>query len=229
MSAANCGIDLDVRAGEIVAFLGPNGAGKTTLLRQVAGQPLPSPGSIRVAEIDLLREPLRARKFLSVIPLEGKPKRDLTTEGHLRSFALLKRVPSTRGKSEVDRLLGETGPGGQREELVRGLSGGLAAGCGSASPSRGGSTKHLLLDGPTTGVDPEARRAVWRLIDHLRRRGVSILLTTHYLEETEHRADRLVVIHEGRLVAQGTVEQILAGFVTLWFLLIGEGLRWRES
>ncbi len=207
---ANDSIDLDVSAGEIVALLGPNGAGKTTFLRQVAGQLLPTAGSIEVAGVDMVRSPRRAKEFLSVIPQECEPRSDLTTEEHLRYFARLKG--ETRGSiaATVERLLTETGLAEHRGKLVRELSGGLRRRVLLAVALSGPSTRLLLLDEPTTGVDPEGRRSVWRLIDALRARRIGILLTTHYIEEAEYLADRVAIINGGRLVAGGTVEEIRA-------------------
>jgi ABC-2 type transport system ATP-binding protein len=204
---ANDRIDLCVHAGEIVALLGPNGAGKTTLLRQVAGQLLPSSGRVEVAGVDMVRHPLRAKRFLSVIPQECEPRLDLTVEEHIRYFALLKGDRrSTR--EEVERLLTETGLAEHRRKLVRELSGGLRRRVLIAVALSGTATRLLLLDEPTTGVDPEARRSVWRLIDGLRSRQIGILLTTHYIEEAEYLADRVVIVDDGRSVAEGTVEEI---------------------
>lgn len=204
---ANDAIDLTVRSGEIVALLGPNGAGKTTLLRQVAGQLLPTGGRVLVSGVDMVHHPLRAKQFLSVIPQECQPKRELTVVEHVRYFALLKDG-GVDVDAEVDQLLRETGLSEHRDLLVRELSGGLRRRVLIAVALAGATTRLLLLDEPTTGVDPEARRSVWRLIDRLRSRRIGILLTTHYIEEAEYLADRVVVINGGRRVAEGTVEEI---------------------
>jgi len=204
---ANDRINLSVRAGEIVALLGPNGAGKTTLLRQVAGQLVPTSGRIDVAGVDMVRYPLRAKHFLSVIPQECEPRLDLTVEEHVRYFALLKGDRRSIGE-EVPRLLADTGLSEHRNKLVRELSGGLRRRVLIAVALSGASTRVLLLDEPTTGVDPEARRSVWRLIDGLRARRIGILLTTHYIEEAEYLADRIVIVNDGHIVAEGTVDEI---------------------
>jgi ABC-2 type transport system ATP-binding protein len=205
---ANDRIDLTVRPGQIVAVLGPNGAGKTTLLRQIAGQLLPTEGAIDVAGVDMVRHPRQAKEFLSVIPQECQPKDNLTVEEHIRYFALLKGANRRTILTEVDRLLRETGLYSDRRKLVRELSGGLKRRVLIAVALSGREVRLLLLDEPTTGVDPEARRSVWRLIDTLRARNIAILLTTHYIEEAEYLADYVVVVHRGRFAASGTPDEI---------------------
>jgi ABC-2 type transport system ATP-binding protein len=205
---ANERINLSVRPGEILALLGPNGAGKTTLLRQIAGQLLPSEGSIEVAGIDMVRHPLAAKEFISVIPQECEPKLNLTVEEHVRFFALLKGAPSSTISTYVGGLLRQTGLDSYQGKLIRDLSGGLRRRVLIAVALAGPHMRLLLLDEPTTGVDPEARRSVWQLIDSLRARRIAILLTTHYIEEAEYLADRVAVVNDGRVVAEGTVDEI---------------------
>ncbi len=205
---ANDAIDLTVRPGEIVALLGPNGAGKTTLLRQIAGQLLPSAGTIEVAGVDMVRHPLAAKEFISVIPQECEPKLNLTVEEHVRYFAQLKGVPRSDARRYTTDLLRATGLETYQGKLVRELSGGLRRRVLIAIALAGPHVRLLLLDEPTTGVDPEARRSVWQLIDGLRARRIGILLTTHYIEEAEYLADRVAIVNGGRVVAEGTVQAI---------------------
>jgi ABC-2 type transport system ATP-binding protein len=205
---ANTDINLTVRPGEIVALLGPNGAGKTTLLRQIAGQLLPSQGSIEVAGIDMIAHPLDAKEFISVIPQECEPKANLTVWEHIRFFALLKGVPGRESDAFVETLLQRTGLTEHRRKLIRELSGGLKRRVLIAVALSGPRMRLLLLDEPTAGVDPEGRRAVWQLIDGLRAQRIGILLTTHYIEEAEYLSDRVAVVDQGRFVAEGTVDEI---------------------
>jgi ABC-2 type transport system ATP-binding protein len=205
---ANDRIDLAVRPGEILALLGPNGAGKTTLLRQIAGQLLPSQGTIEIAGIDMVRHPLAAKQFISVIPQECEPKLNLSVEEHVRFFALLKGAPPATIHASTAALLRATGLDAHQKKLVRELSGGLRRRVLIAVALAGPDIRLLLLDEPTTGVDPEARRSVWQLIDGLRARKIAILLTTHYIEEAEYLADHVAIVNGGRIVAEGTVDEI---------------------
>ncbi len=205
---ANDRIDLSVRPGEILALLGPNGAGKTTLLRQIAGQLVPTEGSIEVAGIDMVRHPLQAKEFISVIPQECEPKLNLSVEEHVRFFALLKGAPPGSIRADTAALLRATGLESYQRKLIRELSGGLRRRVLIAVALAGPRVRLLLLDEPTTGVDPEARRSVWQLIDGLRARRIAILLTTHYIEEAEYLADHVAIVNGGRVVAEGTVDQI---------------------
>jgi ABC-2 type transport system ATP-binding protein len=205
---ANDHIDLVVRPGEIVAVLGPNGAGKTTLLRQIAGQLLPTSGRIDVGGVDMVRNPIAAKELVSVIPQECQPKDNLTVEEHVRYFALLKGADRREIHAHVQQLLQETGLVEERAKLVRELSGGLKRRVLIAVALSGRDVRLVLLDEPTTGVDPHARRSVWKLIDLLRRRNVAVVLTTHYVEEAEYLADRVVVVLRGRFAASGTPDEI---------------------
>ncbi|MCI4351636.1 MAG: ABC transporter ATP-binding protein [Thermoplasmata archaeon] len=206
---ANDRLTLEVRAGEVVALLGPNGAGKSTFLRQLAGQLLPSSGSIHVAGIDLVADPLRAKRFLSVIPQESEPIENLTAEEHVRYFGLIKGIPRRDSRRLTDEYLATVGLTEHRGKLVRELSGGLKRRVLIAVALASPTARLLLLDEPTTGLDPEARRSVWATVDSLRSRGIAIVLTTHYIEEAEHLADRVLVIDHGRFVAQGTPQSII--------------------
>ncbi|HKV90742.1 MAG TPA: ABC transporter ATP-binding protein, partial [Thermoplasmata archaeon] len=122
---ANDGLDLTVRAGEVVALLGPNGAGKSTFLRQVAGQLLPSEGTIRVAGIDIVAHPVEAKRYLSVIPQECEPIRELTAAEQVRYFGSIKGIPEDRLEATVEAILHDVGLWEERNKLVRELSGGF--------------------------------------------------------------------------------------------------------
>lgn len=207
---ANRGIDLRVHAGEVVALLGPNGAGKSTLLKQIAGQLLPSAGSISVAGVDMVADPRSAKRRVSTIPQECTPVNDLTVEEHVRYFGLIKGQPRGEVRAAVAGILTQVGLTEHRNTLVRELSGGYKRRVLIAVALAGEGCRLLLLDEPTTGLDPEARRAVWRVIEGLRAQGRGVLLTTHYIDEAEVLADRVAIIDHGRLVAEGSVDEVRA-------------------
>jgi ABC-2 type transport system ATP-binding protein len=205
---ANDSLDLTVHAGEVVALLGPNGAGKSTFLRQVAGQLIPTSGTIVVAGIDIVARPVEAKQYLSVIPQECEPAQELTPTEQVRYFGEIKGIPRAELASRVETILRDVGLWEYRNQIVRELSGGLKRRVLIAIAMAAGSPKLLLLDEPTTGLDPEARRQVWALIRALRRKGLGILLTTHYIEEAELLADLVVVIQGGKFVVRGSVDEI---------------------
>ncbi len=210
LTAANDLLNLQVRPGELVALLGPNGAGKTTLLRQVAGQLLPSAGRIWVNGVDMIADPRGAKEHLSVIPQECLPMDSLTVEEHVRYFGLIKGLSRSTAKAEVATILTRVGLTEHSSKLIRELSGGLKRRVLIAIALCGTSLRLILLDEPTTGLDPEGRRSVWKVIETLKEQRIGILLTTHYIEEAEMLADRVIVIDEGRFVLSGTVEEIRA-------------------
>ena len=205
---ANDGLDLQVRAGEIVALLGPNGAGKSTFLKQVAGQLLPSAGTVTVAGIDMLADPLSAKDHIAVIPQECSPVESLTVEEHIRYFGRIKARDRRVADRKIPEILRVVGLETERGTIIRSLSGGYKRRVLIATAIAGDAPELLLLDEPTTGLDPEARRSVWRILESLRGEGRGILLTTHYIEEAEYLANRIAIISHGRFVASGSVDEV---------------------
>jgi ABC-2 type transport system ATP-binding protein len=196
------GIDLSVDRGEIVAVLGPNGAGKTTTVEILAGHRQRDAGEVSVLGFDPGRAPLALRERIGIVPQETAVEPVLTVGEtvHLYSAA----YPHPRS---LDRVLAMVGLAAQRDTRVSALSGGqqrrLDLAIGIA-----GDPELLFLDEPTTGFDPSARRRAWELVRRLRELGKTIVLTTHYMEEAQELADRVVVIDAGRIAAEGTPEQL---------------------
>jgi ABC-2 type transport system ATP-binding protein len=192
------GVDLEVREGEIVAFLGPNGAGKTTILEILEGHRHRNAGEVTVLGFDPARSPRALRERIGIVPQETAVEPVLTVEETVELYAAA--YPRPRPAREVIRLVDLEG---QRESRVSSLSGGqqrrLDLAIGIA-----GDPELLFLDEPTTGFDPSARRRSWELIRRLGAQGRTILLTTHYMEEAQRLADRVVVIAEGQVVADST-------------------------
>ncbi len=209
---ANDHISLVVRPGEVVALLGPNGAGKSTFLRQVAGQLCPTQGNIRVAGVDMVASPRDAKQALSVIPQEGTPYGGATVSEFVQMIARLKGGKGPEVASTVWRVLDRLDLRREADTLIRNLSGGYKRRVMLAAAMAGQKTRLLLLDEPTTGLDPSSRRSVWGVVQGLREQGLGILLTTHYLEEAEALADRVVILRSGRVLAHGTVPEVRRRF-----------------
>jgi len=206
---ANEDIHLALRPGELFCLLGPNGAGKTTLLRQITTELRPTHGRVWLAGRDAHADPVAAKRRLGVIPQSAGLFEPLRVEEHLRLFGPLKRLSRARTRESLERLLVELELQPLRRKRVRDLSGGerrkvLVALALLADP------EILLLDEPTVGLDPVARRALWRTIESQRAAGKTMLLTTHYMDEAEHLADRIGFIERGRLTRVGTLAELQA-------------------
>ncbi|HEV3232516.1 MAG TPA: ATP-binding cassette domain-containing protein [Candidatus Dormibacteraeota bacterium] len=204
---AVAGVDLQVRAGEIFGFLGPNGAGKTTTLRMLATLLPPTAGAAVVAGCDLLTDPRGVRERIGYVGQAGgtdpvvSGRRELVIQGRLYGMGKTEAVARARELIEVmeleepaDRPTGSYS-GGQRRRLDVAL--GLIH-----------RPQVLFLDEPTTGLDPQSRARMWIEIRKLRDQGTTVFLTTHYLEEADALCDRLAIIDHGKIVAEGTPEEL---------------------
>ncbi|MCU1266809.1 MAG: hypothetical protein JWM21_3127 [Acidobacteria bacterium] len=205
---ANRGIDLDVRRGEVVAILGPNGAGKTTFLRQLTTELKPTSGSISVFGVDAIAEPDRARRLMGITPQEAGVFETLTVQEHFELFARLKRLSKREAREGAREVIAELGLSNEIHKRVGALSGGQRRRIliGLALLGR---PPLLILDEPTTGLDPSSRCAVWGVIRRAVADGATVILSTHYLEEAERLSDRIGVIKSGSLIALGTLEELL--------------------
>ena len=191
------GIDLDIREGEILALLGPNGAGKTTLISAICGLVSPSSGTVTVAGYDIIKDFRKTREMIGLVPQEltlGAFERVGNTVAFSRG--LFGKAPNAKF---IDDLLDELTLGDKKDNMVQQLSGGmkrrvLIAKALSHEP------QILFLDEPTAGVDVELRKDMWSIVERLRQSGVTIILTTHYIEEAEEIADRVGVIAGGELL-----------------------------
>ncbi|MQS13250.1 ABC transporter ATP-binding protein [Streptomyces kaniharaensis] len=199
------GVDLAVGRGELFALLGTNGAGKTSTLELIEGLAAPSGGTVRVLGHDPYRERAAVRPRIGIMLQEGGFPGDLTVAETGRSWSGM-----TSGARPVEEALELVGLGHRRGVRVKQLSGGERRRLDLAMALLG-RPEVLFLDEPSTGLDPEARAAVWRLVRELRAQGTTVLLTTHYLEEAEELADRLAIMHGGQVVTTGTVAEVIAG------------------
>jgi ABC-2 type transport system ATP-binding protein len=192
------GIDLEVERGEIFAFLGPNGAGKTTTVEILEGFRDRSDGDVRVLGVDPARGDGAWRDRIGVVLQESQPEPGLTVRDCLGLYAGYYSTP--RDIDETIELVGLTG---KRDTLGEQLSGGQRRRLDVAL-ALVGDPELIFLDEPTTGFDPSARRAAWDVVAGLRALGKTVFLTTHYMDEAEHLADRIAVIAAGSIVAEGT-------------------------
>ncbi|MGH7777190.1 MAG: ATP-binding cassette domain-containing protein [Candidatus Dormibacterales bacterium] len=204
---AVAGIDLAVTEGEIFGFLGPNGAGKTTTLRMLATLLPPSAGKAAVAGADLLTEPALVRKRIGYVGQKGGVDPQVTGRSELLLQCRLYGMSAAQARSRASELIAtlelescadrrtDTYSGGQRRRLDVGV--GLAH-----------RPRLLFLDEPTTGLDPQARARMWTEVRGLREMGTTVFLTTHYLEEADALCDRLAIIDQGRIAAEGTPDEL---------------------
>ncbi|MGW1343480.1 ABC transporter ATP-binding protein [Kribbella sp. NPDC002412] len=202
------GVDLEVRAGEIFAFLGPNGAGKTTTVEILEGYRDPTAGRVEVLGADPARADREWRSRIGVMLQTWQVEPALTVRESLRQFAGY--YPRSLPVEDVVRLVGLEAQGGTRAGR---LSGGqqrrLDLGIALV-----GDPELLFLDEPTTGFDPAARRSAWQIVAALRDAGKTVLLTTHYLDEAQALADRVAILVDGRIKAEGSPEELVAGQAT---------------
>jgi ABC-2 type transport system ATP-binding protein len=208
-TVANRGIDFEMKAGEIVAIIGPNGAGKTTFLRQLTTELQPTFGAITIFGVDAIACADQAKRLMGITPQEAGVFESLTVRQHLELFGRLKGLAKCDAANAASRIAGELGleadlarrvgalSGGQRRRILIGLA--LL-----------GRPPLLILDEPTTGLDPASRQDVWRLLRRVVSEGATLLLSTHYMEEAERLSDRIGIITSGRLVALGTLSELAA-------------------
>ena len=209
LRAALADVNLQVNAGEIFGLLGPNGSGKSTLFRILSTLMAPSGGRATIAGFDVTSQPDEVRRRIGVVFQSQSLDKKLTVEENLRSQGHLFGLSGSKLRNRVDEVLGRLGLADRRHDLVEALSGGLRRRVEIAK-----ALLHqppvLLMDEPSTGLDPGARRELWQYIEDLRaRQNTTVLLTSHVLDDAEH-CDRLLLLHQGRAVAEGTPAELKA-------------------
>jgi ABC-2 type transport system ATP-binding protein len=202
------GISLAIEPGSLFALLGPNGAGKSTTVRILTTLAVPTAGSVRVAGIDALRHPAEVRRSIGVVGQRHGSDPQATGRENLQLQGTLYGIRGATLRTRVDEMLERFGIADAADRIVRTYSGGMQRRLDVAMGLMH-EPQVLFLDEPTTGLDPEARRDVWQQIRTLAtERSLTILLTTHYLEEADEFADRLAIIDHGKLVAEGTPDEL---------------------
>jgi len=199
------GVDFQVRRGEIFALLGTNGAGKTTTINILSTFLKPDAGTAAVAGFDTTREPDQVRRSISLTGQFAAVDEILTGRENLVLVARLRRVPDPA--SVAAGLLERFGLTEAADKRAGTYSGGMTRRLDIAMSLVGG-PEVIFLDEPTTGLDPEGRLEVWDTVKELARQGTTILLTTQYLDEAEELADRIAILHEGRIIVDGTLAEL---------------------
>ncbi len=207
------GIDVDVRRGEAFGFLGPNGAGKSSTMRMIGCVSPPTGGVLRILGMDPLRDGPRIRGRLGVCPQLDNLDVELTVRENLTTYARFFGIPRRVARARADELLEFVQLTERADSKVEPLSGGMKRRL-TIARALVNEPEMVLLDEPTTGLDPQARHLVWERLFRLRRQGVTLVLTTHYMDEAEQLCDRLVVMDGGRIVAEGSPRSLIERYST---------------
>ncbi|MGZ4142889.1 MAG: ABC transporter ATP-binding protein [Actinomycetota bacterium] len=205
---AVAGIDFEAPARACYGFLGPNGAGKTTTMRMIACSMPPSDGTLEVLGLPTVGNERRLKSRLGIVPQEDNLDEDITVLENLLVYARYFGIKATEILPKVDELLAFMQLEEKRERRISELSGGMKR---RLMIARGllNDPEMMILDEPTTGLDPQARHLVWEKLRTLRRQGVTLILTTHYMEEAAQLCDRLVIMHEGKILVEGAPRDLV--------------------
>ena len=210
-------ISFKVREGEVFAFLGPNGAGKTTTVEIIETIRNPTKGKVKVLGYDISKSTREIKERIGVLPQEFISFERLTVKETLTYFSNLYKK-----HADIDEIIDTIDLRDKENELYMNLSGGLKQRVGVAI-ALVNDPDVIFLDEPTTGLDPRARRDVWDAVAGLKKQGKTVFLTTHYMEEAEYLADSIAIIHKGRIVAEGTLDELLRQYGHQSTLLIKGG------
>ncbi|MBN2622161.1 MAG: ABC transporter ATP-binding protein [Acidimicrobiales bacterium] len=202
------GVDFAVRRGEVFGFLGPNGAGKTTTMRMIACVSPVTDGELRVLGMNPASDGPAIRSRLGVVPQEDNLDAEMTVWDNLLIYGRYFGLPVSVIRERAAELLAFARLDDRRDSRVDPLSGGMKRRL-TIARSLINRPELVLLDEPTTGLDPQARHALWERLYRLKREGVTLVLTTHYMDEAEQLCDRLVIMDEGRIVAEGSPRQLI--------------------
>jgi lipooligosaccharide transport system ATP-binding protein len=203
------GIDFDVQPGEVFGFLGPNGAGKTSTMRMIAAVSPVTGGTLRVLDRDPSTDGAQIRQRIGVVPQENNLDEELSVADNLFIYGRYFGLPRAQARARIDELLDFAQLSERANDRVTVLSGGMKRRLIIARALIN-SPEMVLLDEPTTGLDPQARHLVWGRLRSLTQQGVTLLLTTHYMDEAEQLCDRLVVMSDARIVAEGSPASLIA-------------------
>jgi lipooligosaccharide transport system ATP-binding protein len=207
------GIDFDVQRGEVFGFLGPNGAGKTSTMRMIGCTSPRTGGSLQVMGMDPATRSAEIKARLGVVPQADNLDIELTVRENLEMYARYFDVPKETARTRVDELIEFVQLGDKAAGKVEPLSGGMKRRL-TIARALVNQPDLLLLDEPTTGLDPQARHLVWDRLYRLKQRGVTLVVTTHYMDEAEQLCDRLVVMDKAKIVAEGSPRELISRYST---------------
>ncbi|MEO3811106.1 ABC transporter ATP-binding protein [Sphaerisporangium sp. B11E5] len=207
------GIDLDVAPGEAFGFLGPNGAGKSSTMRMIGCVSIPTAGELRILGMDPVGDGPRIRARLGVCPQLDNLDPDLNVRENLTTYARYFGIPRAEARRRADQMLEFVQLADRAASTVEPLSGGMKRRL-TIARALINEPDLVLLDEPTTGLDPQARHLLWERLFQLKRRGTTLVLTTHYMDEAEQLCDRLVVMDGGRIVAEGSPRALIENYST---------------
>ena len=207
------GIDFSIKAGECFGFLGPNGAGKTSTMRMISCQSPTSGGRLEVLGRDPMREGSEIRARIGLVPQEDTLDRELTVFDNMILYARYFDIPKKEAKERATRLLEFAQLSERANDKVDPLSGGMKRRL-TIARALISNPELLILDEPTTGLDPQARHLLWDRLYRLKQQGVTLIVTTHYMDEADQLCDRLVVMDHGEIVAHGSPRELIERYCT---------------
>jgi lipooligosaccharide transport system ATP-binding protein len=207
------GVDFDVKRGEAFGFLGPNGAGKTSTMRMIGCVSPPTGGTLRILGLDPVARGAEIRSRLGVVPQQDTLDFELTVRENVIIYGCYFGLRRSELRRRADELLEFVQLTERADSRVEPLSGGLRRRL-TIARSLVNDPDVLLLDEPTTGLDPQARHTVWDRLFRLKQRGVTLILTTHYMDEAEQLCDRLVVMDKGKIAAEGSPQELIRRYST---------------
>ncbi len=201
------GISFDIAEGEFYGMLGPNGAGKTTTISILSTILKPDEGQVRIAGFDLRSKPTECKRHIGVVPQEIALYDELTAYANLSFWGSLYDIPKQVLKTRIDETLLLFGLYDRRHDKVKSYSGGMKRRINIASALLH-KPKVLFMDEPTVGIDPQSRNLIFEVISQLHKDGMTIIYTTHYMEEAERLCDRIGIIDNGQIIAQGSLDEL---------------------
>lgn len=213
-------VNLAIPKGEFFALLGPNGAGKTTTLRMLLGLTPIDAGSVRILDMRMPQDGRRIRTRVGVVPQFDTLDPDFTVKENLLTYASYFQLPKDIVRKRIETLLELVNLETRRDARIQTLSGGMKRRL-TLARALINEPEIIILDEPTTGLDPQARHHIWRQLRRLRERGVTMVLTTHYMEEAEELCDRVAIIDHGRIVTCAPPRELIAEQVEPWVFSLG--------